>query len=313
MERIAICICTYKRPAGLQAALASIGGQRLERLGDAQISVIVTDNSPDGASAGFCREHAKTSRFALTYVHQPLKGLVRARNACLDAARNAGATHAVFIDDDEIAPPGWLEALFARLAETGAVAAVGPVFPVFAATPSPWLPTECYVNRPRVVDAFAEDGHTCNAIVDLRAVTACDLRFDIRFNDTGGEDTAYFKALQCHGSRIAWAENADIYETVPLHRMTANWLFRRWFRTGNVETQFGTHPAASTAERLGNLGKGVIRIGAGCVRVAVAAVMYSWRDPARVIASFYTLCRGAGYITGALGASYKEYARRGYR
>ncbi|MEJ2117326.1 MAG: glycosyltransferase family 2 protein [Alphaproteobacteria bacterium] len=313
MERIIICICTYQRPQGLHDLLGSLSRQRFHRLSDRQVSLLVIDNSADGSASRLCRGFAKTSRLTLNYVHEPKKGLVHARNMALTAASLAGATHIAFIDDDELAPPGWLEALYMRLAETGAAAVVGPVFPVFAECPPVWLPTEGYANRPRADGGFALEGHTCNALLDIREMGVRNLRFDIRFNETGGEDTMYFKTLRENGKRIAWAENARLYERVPEHRMKAEWLFRRWYRTGNVETRLSGGSLARWIGRAGFLGKGLARIGLGAGRVLYAAAAYSWRDRARVTASCYTFCRGAGFLSAALGRSYREYARADYR
>lgn len=313
MERIVICICTYQRPQGLHDVLESLSRQRFQRLTDNQVSLLVIDNSVDGSAERFCRGFGKSGRFALRYVHEPKKGLVNARNIALTTASLEGATHIAFIDDDELAPPGWLDALFIRLAETGAAAVVGPVFPEFTECPPVWLPTEGYTNRPRAEGGFALEGHTCNALLDVREMGVRNLRFDIRFNETGGEDTMYFKTLRENGKRIAWAEDARLYERVPEHRMKTEWLFRRWYRTGNVETRLSGKSLARWISRAWALGNGLARIGLGAARVLYAVAAYSWRDRARVTASCYTFCRGAGFLSAAFGASYREYARADYR
>jgi hypothetical protein len=122
--------------------------------------------------------------------------------------------------------------------------------------------------------------------------------------------------LRENGKRIAWAEEARLYERVPEHRMKAEWLFRRWCRTGNVETAMQINPRrmlARWARRAGAFGRGLARIGLGGARVLYALAMYSWRDRARVTSSCYTLCRGVGFLNAALGRSYREYARADYR
>ncbi len=254
-----------------------------------------------------------TGRFALRYVHQPVKGLVHARNACLAAAGQEQAGTVVFLDDDEAAAPSWLETLLARLAQSGAAAAIGPVFPVFEQTPSAWLPVHRFVNRVRDAAGFTEDGHSCNAAISMQAIRAGNLSFDLRFNDMGGEDTMFFKALRARGERIAWVEAARVHEFVPAHRMKADWLFRRWYRTGIVEAQLSQGPAPTLGGRARNVAHGIARLMAGAARSLYALIAHGWREPDRFVASFYTLCRGAGYVSGALGFSYREYARPGYR
>jgi succinoglycan biosynthesis protein ExoM len=313
MPAIAICICTYNRPEGLKAALRSLDGQQLTTLNGDEIVVIVVDNSADGSAKPICDAYARTGRFAFRAVHQPAKGLVHARNACLAAAEREQAATILFLDDDEAAAPSWVEALLGRLTQSGAAAAIGPVFPVFERPPSTWLPVHRFVNRVADAGGFAEDGHSCNAAISMAAIRASHLSFDLRFNETGGEDTMFFKALRGRGERIAWAEAAHVHEFVPAHRMRANWLFRRWYRTGIVEAQLAQGAAPSVGGRLRNIGHGLARLTAGSIRGLHALIVHGWREPDRFIGSFYTLCRGAGYVSGALGLSYREYSLPSYR
>ncbi len=72
------------------------------------------------------------------YRHQPQRGIPQARNAALDAARELGATHVAFIDDDETAAPDWLAALWAAMVESGADAVLGCTRYIYPADASPW-------------------------------------------------------------------------------------------------------------------------------------------------------------------------------
>lgn len=311
-DRLAICVCTYNRPKGLAALLASLDGQRLCVLTDEQIVIVIVDNSAGGSAAEPCSQYAQHGRFRLRAVHQPQKGLVYARNSCLSAAREENASHILLLDDDEAADPLWLEALFSRLTETGAGAALGPVFPVFERLPPAWLPTHRYVNRVMEKGGFVMDGYSCNAIIAMRALENASI-FDLRFNETGGEDTMFFKALVRRGHRIAWAEEARVLEFVPEHRMRRLWLFSRWYRTGNVEAHIAMGAKPSTAGRIQSLTKGSARLAAGGARILYALVVNAWRRPDRFTSSFYTFCRGAGYASAAFGGAYKEYSRPAYR
>jgi succinoglycan biosynthesis protein ExoM len=313
MTAIAICICSYNRPEGLQRALRSIDGQVLSRIGEDDITVVVVDNSAEATGKPPCDAYLEAGRFAMRPVHEPRKGLVHARNRCLEAAAESGARYVAFLDDDEAADPLWLETLLARLAESGASAVVGPVFPLFERPPPAWLPVYRYVNRVAENAGFVLDGHTCNCLIDLAAAHAAGLAFDPRFNESGGEDTMYFQSLRAKGHAIAWAEDARVREFVPAHRMRPVWLFRRWYRTGIVEAQLLQGGSPSPMGRLANLARGIARLGAGGVRVGYNLIFHGWRSPDRLVASTYTACRGAGYVSGALGGSYGEYSRPDYR
>lgn len=307
MNRFAVCICTYNRPAGLAAVLGSLARQRLSRLSEVQVTVLVLDNSSDCSARDACRATLDGGRFEWRYVHEPRKGLAFARNACLAAAKAEGASAILFIDDDEFAEAGWLEAMAAALETSGVAAAVGPVLPLFHAPPPAWLPLYRFATAVPASGGFTEEGYTGNTIISMAAIEAAGLRFDERFNDSGGEDTMFFAELRRRGFRIAWAEDARVYETIPAQRMRAVWLLRRWYRTGTVEARLC--PLPPRRARLVNLGKGLARIAAGAIRSAGALVYLARRRPDRFIDSFFTLCRGIGYVNGALGGTYAEYDR----
>lgn len=311
MHDIALCVCTYNRPRGLRMLLEALDRQGLTSLRDEAIRIIVIDNSQAGSATDICNAYAAQGRFALSLVHERRKGLSFARNAALAAAQEARARHAAFIDDDELPSPSWLQSLFDALGATGAVAAIGPVYPVFEMPPGRWLPTLAYADLRQPRDGFVDDGYTCNAIIDLAAIE--DLRFDHRFNEMGGEDTFFFKQLRDRGARIAWSEQAVVHAVVPRQRMSATWLWRRWYRTGMIEAYVGRYDPASGRGKVVNFVRGLARLVAGSARIAGAGLLYTWRKPDAFVASFYTACRGAGLIANVLGRDYKEYAHPTYR
>lgn len=308
--RIAICICTCARREQLALLLSALDRQRLPDLMPEVVAVIV-DNSADGSAREVVARAAPTHRFQLIYVHEPRRGLAIARNRSLDLATAERADFVAFIDDDEMPPPNWIAELHSVLIHTGATAAIGPVSPVFAMQLPRWLPPSAYVvAREPDRNGNVADGYTSNAIVRSAAITAHGLRFDERFNETGGEDTDFFARLMRAGGEVKWAGKARIFENMPVGRMTLRWLCARWYRTGTVEAHLRSRPVPTASDRLANLGRGFIRVGAGGLRLmwALAGAAAGMRPHSDVVASLYTICRGAGYIAGAAGLSYREYA-----
>jgi succinoglycan biosynthesis protein ExoM len=315
--RLAICISTYRRPEGLSRLLAALENQLLVTLDPAQIVVCIADNDPAGSAAPIIARAAAHSRFSLASRHEPRKGLSHGRNASVAIALAAGATHCAFIDDDIAPAPGWLEALHVRMQETGAAAVLGPVLPVFASAPPRWLPCEAYAPHLHYIQAMTgagalPGGYTCNALVAVAAVEPCadGTFFDVRYNDTGGEDTAFFARLIARGQYIMWAPGAQAHEFVPCERMRLRWLLRRWYRTGNAQALIS---GPGTGARVGTLMGGLARIATGGVRVLFAGLRHGWRRPERVTASLFTLARGLGFVSGAFGRTYREYDRHDYR
>ncbi|MEL7048991.1 MAG: glycosyltransferase, partial [Pseudomonadota bacterium] len=300
MTPLVIGICTYRRNDGLARVLTSISHQRLSssrlqlhpdgtlenrpepgfrgepdthgepdtrpelgwrgELRPDAISVLVIDNSPEGAARSLVDALAPEYRFPITYRHEPRTGLAYARNAAVEEALAGNASYLAFIDDDEMPEPQWIAALYSRLVRTHSAAAVGPAYPMFAGRPKWNLPIASYATRTKVVGGFTNEGYTCNVLFDLGIVRDLELRFDLNLNQVGGEDTMFFKAIRDGNHTIAWAEDAVVHDLIPPHRMTAVWLFRRWYRTGSIEARLGHEPPNSWRGRVRNLFKGGLRI-----------------------------------------------------
>lgn len=309
MHRIIIAVCTLDREPGLRRLLGGLSRQRLAALASSEVVVEVIDNSSDGNAEPVVRALQRGYRFPLGYRHIAERGLAHARNAALDTAETRRATHLVFIDDDECPASDWLEQLVGALSASRASAAVGPVLPMFEAPPPLRLPVDAYATRALLDGSgHVRAGYTGNCVILCAAVSACGLRFDARLNETGGEDTHFFRGLQASGHTIAWAAAAEVWETVPRQRMTARWLLRRWYRTGLVEARLAGFSGEAGAGFAGNLAKGGIRLAGGAARIAKAAATGGWQRADALLASCYTLCRGAGYLAGAFGGTHREYA-----
>jgi hypothetical protein len=68
---------------------------------------------------------------------------------------------------------------------------------------------------------------TNNWLFDLNAPETGDIRFDRRFDLTGGEDTDFYRRAKQRGATSGWAPAAIAYETIPAERLTISYQFRR--------------------------------------------------------------------------------------
>jgi glycosyltransferase involved in cell wall biosynthesis len=115
-----VVICTRDRPAGLRTTLAS-----LRRQDDPEFGVLVVDNSPGSPAVAAALEETGPPRRQC--VVEPLPGLARARNRALASVRTELVA---WIDDDEIADPGWVRRLKQGFAhEAGPAAVCGMMLP----------------------------------------------------------------------------------------------------------------------------------------------------------------------------------------
>ena len=149
---------------------------------------------------------------------------------------------------------------------------------------------------------------TANLLLDLDQVG--DLRFDERFNLTGGEDTLFTRQLVARGGTIVWCDEAVVVDHIRVSRLSRHWVLQRHFSAGNsssictVELQRGG--PSRLAARVKGTGLGVARIAAGLLRAGYGWVSGSLRHRAR---GMRTAARGLGMTAGAWGGIYTEYRR----
>ncbi len=229
---IVIGVCTYRR-ASLGDTLASLA--RLSRP-ENPISIIVADNDDLPTAEPLVARLAAGHPMPLRHIHAPARNISVARNAVLQASRDAGARYLGFLDDDELADPMWLVMLLKRQAETGAEAVVGPVRAVYGPDAPAWMQAGAVhdMRQDPGPDGTLRQGHTSNVLLDLTAPALRGLRFDPARGRTGGEDTAFFREMIAAGGRIVWAPDAMVQETVPNDRATMRWLLRRRYRMGQT-------------------------------------------------------------------------------
>jgi succinoglycan biosynthesis protein ExoM len=261
---VAICIATYRRPAGLRKLLDSLNILTFSHVAP-RITVVIVDND---ASSELSVADLRVA-YPCVYRLEPQRGLAAVRNACLDAAPT-DADFVAFIDDDEWAAPEWLDALLSMQRDTNADIIQGVVQPAYPSRPPHWMRKGGY----HEVGPF-EDGQSLahgasgNVLIRRSAIAETGARFHADFNATGGEDVDFFHHLLQRGSSIIAASRAVAYEDVPTDRMTLGWVLRRRFRTG--------HTLGMIAKRQGGVAmrliKAVGRVGMGVGESALGVLI----------------------------------------
>jgi len=234
MGRVAVIVPTLRRPEGLAHALASLMAQQgvADRLGE----IVVVDNDRE-PSARAVTERFQGQAFPVVYVHEPTVGVASARNAGLAAT---DAPLIAFLDDDEIASPGWLAALVATQASTGADVVFGPIrgrAPEAAADVRPYL--EAFFGRAGPAsDALIDHPFGCGNSLMVRATALPGpAPFEVRWDQSGGEDDALFAALSARGGRYGWSAAAWVDEVAPAHRANLGYALSRAFAYGQSPAQ----------------------------------------------------------------------------
>lgn len=304
MSHHIVAIGTFRRPEALGHALTSVSAQVRALAGPDTASIVVVDNDP--AETG--RVTAK--RFAVDYHVEPRPGIAAVRNRAL--VETASATTVIFIDDDEVPEPGWLEALLEMYRATTPSAVAGKVLTEFPPDVEPWVLASGAFRRPRRNHGqLMPEAATNNLLLDQATLQRMNLRFDERFGLTGGSDSMFTRQLTAGGGTIRWAENAVVIEQEDPARFTRKWVLMRRFRFGNSASRVTISLASSTwgrsVARLRMSLHGLARVGTGSCRWGFGALTGSLPRRASALAGVY---RGSGMIAGCIGYSYNEYGKR---
>ena len=230
---VSVILPTFRRPEGLRAALGSLMAQ--SRQPD---EIIVVDNDPAGSASTGVANAKAVARCKVVYVHEPRAGVANARNAGWAAA---SGRYIAFLDDDEIASGGWLEALLATAQALPADIVFGPLRGEALGAPTGLrasLAQRLYSRPGAKSDERLDAPYGCgNSLVDRDAFTLGETPFDPRMNVSGGEDDLFFAELARQGARFGWSAKAHAVETVDARRTSWRYLLARSFAFGQGATQ----------------------------------------------------------------------------
>lgn len=228
-----VCIATYRRPALLGNLLSSLASQKLPP--NVTLEIIIVDNDAGQSAAPVAREYAETAAHPVQYHVQPEKNISITRNLSVAKARG---TFLLFIDDDEVATPQWVQNLYSTICETEADAVFGRREPYFPENTPSWLrKREFYYPEIGPSGSRARYWYTSNCIVRAELIKKMDPPFDPAYGITGGEDMHLFHRLHRQGAKLVNCREAVVLEYIPPERATISHIFLRSLRGGNSHTR----------------------------------------------------------------------------
>lgn len=305
--QILVAVPTYNRNEMLDGLLESLS--KLDLPETAHVSFAIIDNNPSGFARPVVEKWQAIFSAPLMYYIEARPGVTHVRNRALELASDRDAL--VFIDDDEFAAPGWLSALTARYLETRAAAVFGPVQSVYPESAPGWIKAWGVHGTDVSEDVETlKPGATCNCFIDMHQVRQAGLTFDPRMSLTGAEDTLFFTELLARGARMVLAKDALVYEHVPESRATVSWLMRRWYRTGLTDALIAGRHMKPWMSRLRAGIHGVIRVSIGGLLTALTTIFTLGINRRAIMERVYTVSRGLGMMSFALGKTYEEYGRK---
>jgi succinoglycan biosynthesis protein ExoM len=299
---ISVCIATYRRPGRLRALLGDLAQQR--RL---PLEVVVVDN--DAAESGrVAVERARSSGTAFTvhYATQPEKNVALTRNRTVALARGDWLA---FIDDDERAPPDWLERLAGAAGRFGADGVLGPVVPVLPAGAPAWLRRGRFYQWPRLRSGTVvpvKQMRFGNVLLRASAVRAQHPVFDPAYGLTGGEDGDLLARLAQAGARIVWCDDAPVTEPVEPSRLSLRWLLLRALRGGQDFARHvlaGRHGPVTPWRRAALFGRSLAQV------LAAAGLALACLPLGRHLAAHWLtkVSANLGKLSAFAGLHYREY------
>ncbi len=221
-----LCICTYRRPQGLQNLL-----NELCNLHDAiGLQIVVADNDNAGEGLKVCSSLPSDYPYAVHCTQATDAGISFARNAAVVKALELKPDFVAFLDDDEWPDPEWLNELRQVQQKSQADVIGGPTRPVFPVK----YRAEKRNNPYYGADLHLADGTPCQLEAAgnfmIRATTLAELApdyFHPAFALSGGEDLAFFTLLSQRGKNMCWSSKAVVYESVPPNRLDDAWMRSR--------------------------------------------------------------------------------------
>jgi hypothetical protein len=236
--QVSIVTPTFKRPQGIVRAAHSVFRLCRER---SDVEFISIDNDPLGSAREALESLARESPIPFIWDHEPRAGVSNARNAAMRLTRGRLIA---FLDDDQEAQAGWLDALLQTQAETKADAVFGLTL---ARLEVPHHPHADYIASLYQRQGPAESGPILhhygmnNSLLVRASLLAGDMPFDPRANETGGEDDILFSEGAIKGCRYAWCREAKVTEWVEPRRSTLGYALKRAFAYGQApcETAWG--------------------------------------------------------------------------
>ena len=288
---LAICIATYCRPEGLSSLLGALAEQLPTPTCDWR--VVVVDNDPSGSAAVIVNQWKPRLTRDVHFDIEPRRGIAYARNRCVQRA--GSVDWIVFVDDDEVPPPGWLLSLLEAQRRFGADVVTGPVVGRFEPGGRPWLrDLPHFQTRGGPAGTVIETAATNNTLVARQLLG--DEPFDVDHFNMNQSDTDCFTRLACAGATIVWSGAEPVVATIPLERQTLRWAMRRSRLAGRSWARIQRRYRAGLSTTASLMMRGIGNVLLGGALAASALVLLRRGLAAR------GACRGAKGV-GLLGGA----------
>ncbi len=221
--RIAVCVCTYKRPLLFKRLLGEL--LRQETGGLFTYSIVVADNDEAKSAEAAVEEFRAICSVPLIYSVEPRRNIALARNKVV---ANAEGDYLAFIDDDEFPASQWLLTLFRNCNDYKVDGVLGSVKRHFDEAPPSWFKKSRIYDRrvnPTGNPVDWQEARTGNVLLRRRVIAGDAAPFRPEFR--AGEDQDFFRRKTEEGYRFIWSADAVVFETIPSARWKRTYILRK--------------------------------------------------------------------------------------
>lgn len=229
-----IAIPTYQRSEYLLAALKSLLAQKSEF----KYEILILDNACDDRLKTAVEDISSSSIIPVRYIPVPEIGLHNGRNI---AAIQARGKILVYVDDDIIAPEGWLQALCTPFQDPQVGGVGGRTVPQWEVKPPDWIETTIHPSYFSLLDLG--DGTR-----EMEAPTSpygCNMAFRRELVLTlggfapdgmgqqfiewkrGDGETGFVQKVYAEGYKIIYSYEGWLYHCIPAKRVSLSFIRRR--------------------------------------------------------------------------------------
>lgn len=228
MNKVCICICTYKRPDYLRKLLESLKKMIINNNEQLELKVIVVDNDKDATALPIVLE-LSFIELRIMYEVEANKGISYARNKCIEIALKEESDFISFVDDDEFVSENWIYELINTTIKFNADIVAGPVARVLPENSPNWIKSKMFDAKGLKTGSLIDICASGNVIFKTEIIINENIRFDLMYSLTGGEDTKFFMKLKKLGYIIVFSAEAIVYEWVSSNRVRLNYILKRGF------------------------------------------------------------------------------------
>ena len=229
MSEILICVPTYNRNKSLIDCLVSI--EKLKNDKFFRIKVLIMDNSITNDSFKIIKKFKKKQILKIYQSHEKKRGIVHARNKCLQFARKLKPNYIAFIDDDCKVDKNWLNNIFKLLNKVDADVITGPQLYERENKKNYTSLFEKKYKKKLLRVNWAASNNVFFKFDILKQEK--NIKFDINLNKFGmGEDQLFFSIINKIGYKIYWSQNIIVTEKIHPHRSSIGWIKERSKRLG---------------------------------------------------------------------------------